>query len=386
MAASIDFPPPPPPPPAEEPDASQRWNAESISKGGDDVDQFIWAHGRRGHHLHDKPPSSLDRNVLHFLENVDFDDIGRRKLDRLGAVAAALVARRSFRFSAVDGTGLGWSSSSLAKCLSRLTSLREEHGPTLRDSFYPLRLVLSADEFRREIDLYGGEVRLNPAATDLQWLETLGRVDDEGLRTHRENVAALRRYLDAVERAFDAKVVRGRTCEPESYHRCLERLVREVRTETLIPPSTVGMSLPTISHGAKIVVESEQARRRARLRDDGNFEVGAGLSSRQIRKALSDFAGASQERRHIEAEVQTRRRRLASRAAYDFGVQGVHEASPTVKTDQVCECLSRLLEKDEAEKELLRGYLAGQSIGIAARGHLCHLGDDGSIVIPTNCT
>jgi hypothetical protein len=57
-----------------------------------------------------------------------------------------------------------------------------------------------------------------------------------------------------------------------------------------------------------------------------------------------------------------------------------------VPSDDVSECLSRLLDKDEAERRALRGYLAGQSIGIAGRGHLCHLGDDGSIVIPTNCS
>ena len=34
-----------------------------------------------------KSPSSLNRNVLHFLKQVDFNDIKQRKLDRINATA-----------------------------------------------------------------------------------------------------------------------------------------------------------------------------------------------------------------------------------------------------------------------------------------------------------
>ena len=69
---------------------------------------------------------------------------------------------------------------------------------------------------------------------------------------------------------------------------------------------------------------------------------------------------------------------------YEFGVQGVKKVSSMVTSDQMSECLLTLL--NHPEKEVLRGHFAGQSIGVAGRGQLCHLGDDGSIVIPSNCS
>jgi hypothetical protein len=55
---------------------------------------------------------------------------------------------------------------------------------------------------------------------------------------------------------------------------------------------------------------------------------------------------------------------------YEFGVQRVDKVSSNLASDQMAECLSMLLNKDEAEKEILRGYLAGQSVGIAGRGQV----------------
>jgi hypothetical protein len=64
----------------------------------------------------------------------------------------------------------------------------------------------------------------------------------------------------------------------------------------------------------------------------------------------------------------------------------VNRAGHAVTSDDMSKCLSQLLDKEEAKRQELRGYLAGKSIDVASRGHLCHLGDKGSIVIPMNCS
>jgi len=71
---------------------------------------------------------------------------------------------------------------------------------------------------------------------------------------------------------------------------------------------------------------------------------------------------------------------------YAFGIQKVTKVSSIVTSEQMSDCLLTLLNKDDAEKEALHGHLAGQAVGIAGNGHLCHLGDDGSIIIPADCS
>ena len=75
---------------------------------------------------------------------------------------------------------------------------------------------------------------------------------------------------------------------------------------------------------------------------------------------------------------------MIDRTMSEFGVQRVAKL-PLVDSDGVSKCLSMLLDKDIAEKDTLKRFLAGQYVGVAGRGHLCHLGDDGSIVIPVDC-
>ncbi len=110
------------------------------------------------------------------------------------------------------------------------------------------------------------------------------------------------------------------------------------------------------------------------------------MDLREVREFIGEHAGRSGEYAWIETEKRDACRRIADRFTREFGVVGVDRVGHAVTSDDVSECLSRLLDKDEAGRRALRGYLAGQSIGVAGRGHLCHLGDDGSIVIPTNCS
>jgi len=413
MAASISFPPPPPPPPiiSSQPQythqnneyanihhrstVSNQFHQQQFGAVRNNVDQFIWSQGSSllfgGHHHHKKTPNSTNRNVIHFLNNLDYDHIKQRKLDRINATAAVLVARRAFQFSAIDGTGLGWSSASLAITISRLTDLHEEHRAKLGvTSFYPFRLVLTSDEFQSRVDLFGGVVRLNPAATVVQWLGVLMDVTTEDVRILKENQRLLKRYGKIVEDALGLRVVKGHTCESEEYYRCMERLAMESRRWD--DGSTRGggeegknNALLAVSNEACAVIESEQACRRGRLRKDGTFEVGAGMGLQMIRKTLGDYAVRSNESIRIESEKRARCQEVVDRFMYEFGVQRVRKISSLVASDQMSDCLSTLRRKEEGEKEILR-CLAGQSIGIAGSGQLCHLGDDGSIIIPTNCS
>ncbi|KAL3785543.1 hypothetical protein ACHAW5_010504 [Stephanodiscus triporus] len=333
-----------------------------------------------------KSPSSINRDLLHFLRNTDYDHIKQRKLSRIHATAAALVARRAFAFSAIDGTGLGWSSSSLAICLSRLTSLHEEHGAKLLvRSFYPFRLLLSNDEFHCKVDPFAGVVRLNPAATSLQWLGTLATVSDDSVRALKENQSELRRNILDVESALGVRPVKGHTCEPEEYHRCVGRLASESRRDVGIEDGGKSELTPS-SNKATLVIESAQDCRGGRLRTDGNFAVGAGTDLRGARMTIGEHASRSNERIRTEMEKRATCRAVVERFVREFGVLRVDGAGPAVTSDDVSGCLSALLERDAVERRALRGYLAGQSIGVAGRGHLCHLGDDGSIVVPANCS
>jgi len=336
----------------------------------------------------------MNRNFIHFLTNLDYDHIKQRKLDRINATAAVLVARRAFQFSAIDGTGLGWSSASLSITISRLTDLHEEHHAKLGvTSFYPFRLVLTSDEFQSRVDLFGGVVRLNPAATVVQWLGILMDVDAESVTIVKENQRLLKRYGKIVDDALGLRVVKGYTCESEEYYRCMERLAMEISRRWNDSRTCGGgvreegnnNALLAVSNEARVVIESEQACRRGKLRKDGTFEVGSGMDLQMIRKTIGDFAVRSNECILIESEKRARCQEVVHRFMYEFGVQRVHKISSLVASDEMSDCLSMLLHKDEDEREIFR-CLAGQSIGIAGSGQLCHLGDDGSIIIPTNCS
>ncbi len=359
--------------------SSSHWNSAIKN----DVDKFIWMTGwgaRREYKL----PNSMNRDVLHFLKDIDFDQIKQRKLSRINATACALVARRAFKFLAIDGTKLGWSSSSLAICLSRLTSLHEDHQSRLQiKSFYPFRLLLSSDEFRLKVDAFAGTIRLNPASTSLQWLDTLASVTEDNVRMVKKYQDNLTRNIAEVENALGLRVVKGHTCDPEEFHHCIEQLGLESSRNRQLGD---GKALLFVPKQIVVVLESSEDCRHGKLRKDGSIAIGAGTSLNEIRATVASLASRANEYVQVDSENQTRFLASADQFMYEFGVQKISKASSMVTSEQMSECLSVLLSKDEAEKYMLRGYLAGQSIGVAGDGHLCHLGDDGSIIIPANCS
>ena len=301
-------------------------------------------------------------------------------------LSAALVARRAFHFSSIDGTRLGWSSASLAICLSSLTALHEEHESKLISSFYPFRLTLSGDEFQNKVDLYAGVIRLNPAATLLQWLGIISEVSHNNVVTLKNNLKELKCNQSEVEHAFGLRVIKGHTCCSEEYHKCMKRLAMEISQNN--SSSQEDKSALTISNKkSKIIIESSQTCRRGRQRKhDGSFEVGASMNSMQILSIIGKFASKSNRIIEEQSKHQERCKELINRVMYTYGVEKIKQVSSTVTSEQMSQALSILLNKDEGEQQELRGYLAGQSIGIVGHGQLCHIGDDGSIYIPTNCS
>jgi hypothetical protein len=191
------------------------------------------------------------------------------------------------------------------------------------------------------------------------------------------------RNISEVKNALGLSVVKGHTCDPEEFHRCIDQLGFESHGNS---DNGDGKALISVSKQNVVVIESNQDCRQSKLRKDGSIAIGAGMNLNEIRTTIASLARRSNQ--NIRIEVENRRRFLASadQFMYEFGVEKVSKVSSMVTYEQMSECLSVLLNKDEASKDMLRGHLAGQSIGIAGDGHLCHLGDDGSIIIPANCS
>jgi hypothetical protein len=104
------------------------------------------------------------RDLRHFLASLDSNEIASRKASRIDVVAIASVVRKNINFQllmVLDWAGL---SASLAVLLGKLLDLSQEHSHKFHvSSFYPLRLVWSSED--QPLDLYGGNLYLNPAAT-----------------------------------------------------------------------------------------------------------------------------------------------------------------------------------------------------------------------------
>jgi hypothetical protein len=82
---------------------------------------------------------------------------------------------------------------------------------------------------------------------------------------------------------------------------------------------------------------------------------------------------------HAESQRKVRCHETIDRAQWQLGLQKVYHTK-LVRADEVIDCLGRLLAVDQREQ--IKRSLAGSSLGIAGRGQFCHLGDDGSVVIP----
>jgi|UniRef100_A0A7S2UCY8 hypothetical protein len=299
----------------------------------------------------------------------------------MDASAAALVARRAYGFQSIDGTSLGWSSANLAICLSTLTALFDEHGSSLQlTSFYPLRLLLSSDEIQGKIDLYDGIIMLNPAATPLQWLQTLKNVSHDDIGKYKINQTRLKRYLEIVQNSLGIKLKKGHSCSSYDYHMFVERLA--IGIENRLKEEGMVLSSQALAlERVLVTVESSQACRRGVLNANGSIRVGADMTGEAVAASIARLSTDARKKVIKQADLLQTVKTNIGRAQEEFGFYRVYRAGlPKVTSEEVLTCLSTLLESTELDQ--LKGSLAGNSLGIAGSGHYCHLGDDGSIVVP----
>lgn len=314
------------------------------------------------------------RDLRLFLSSLDSNEISARKASRMDVTAAASVVRRDYQFSAVDGTGLGWSSASLATLLRKLVDLFQEHSHKYHvASFYPLRLVWSSED--QALDLYGGNLFLNPAATPIQWLDHLLSVTPDALTFQDKVRTRLTEACHQVNTFLGVTFQKGHSCSSREYFELLDRLADFAPTQSRPDPFNYAITLERIH----VMVESPQACRRAILTREGHIRVGSSMTSETIISAVSTLqpkarAKLSQSRLDkATAQVTSQQMQL------EFGLARVH-CSKIVNVDQFVGALVRLLQLEEQEE--LKRKLAGNSLGIIGTGQFCHLGDDGSLLVP----
>jgi hypothetical protein len=315
------------------------------------------------------------RDLWGFLGCLDFNEIENRRASRIDAAAAALVARRLYLFQAIDGISTGWSSASFAILLKSLIKLHEEHNAHFHvDSFYPLRLVFSNDEFHNSLDLFSGRIYLNPAWTPLQWLESLQEVTADRLEEFRQNRLRLEEQQGLVQNSLGVKLKKGYSCSSEEYHVFLERL-----SQTLHLGEHDQQSRSLAVEHIFVTVESSSAYRHARVTREGSIRVNFSMTEEGLREAITRMSQSARDCRLREREEQERCDEAIRQIQWELGLQRVYRTG-IVSHSQFAGALSRLLE----HRLKLKGCLSGLSLGIAGSGQFCHLGDDGSVIIPFN--
>lgn len=372
-----------PPPSSSSPLESQKYQSMKVNN-------FFWAtQESQGastgiNHAFDVN-TNRGRDLLNFINNVDRKEIEQRKADRIDASAAALVARQAFKFQSIDGTGLGWSSSSLAKCLKSLTKCYDEHNSKFRvNSFYPFQLILSNDEFHEKLDVYGGKIMLNPGSTHIQWLELLMAVTEDTLSSLETNRKELEKNLFLVQNSLNVKLKKGFSCSSLEYYIFLKGIANMLshhNTFSNEQPQSLNNSLAL--NRVVVVVETDQACRRPVVTPDGEIRISSSFSTNEISSSVSNLRSTALENINKDATMKSQIKDLESMLKYEYGVTKVYKNRfGRVTNDQYLHGLSNILTvncKSRAQ-EMKRG-LAGNSLGIVGSGH-CHLGDDGTFLIP----
>ena len=239
--------------------------------------------------------------------------------------------------------------------------------------------------------MYAGTIKLNPAATSLQWLGVLTTITEDSIRTLQEKQSILKHNMLNVEQALRVRLVQGYTCASEDYHHYIEQLASDIRqsiaTNEIIDKANNTELIIQSNIAITLVIESNHECRHGKLRKDGKLVIGTMMKLHEVQCTINKYASRANEYIHMENEKQLLFQQLVHRVMYDYGVIKINKVSSMVITiDDMCSCLVTLLSKEEDEKIILQNYLTGQSIGIAGCGQLCHLGDDGSIILPANCS
>ena len=321
------------------------------------------------------------RDFMNFLQNLDIKEIERRKARRIDASAAALVARQLYKFQSIDGTGLGWSSDSLAKFLTMLSKLYDEHHSKFKiDSFYPFRLILSNDEFQEKVDVFGGTIMLNPGSTHVQNLESLMSINESSLKTLEMNRNILLNCQDAVQNALDIKIKKGHSCPAREYHEFMTELSSFLDSYSMEEDDTTGNAVAL--KRIQVIVETAYACRRASVTNLGEIRLSKGITHESILKSIRSLRRDARKKVDEEDRKAKRGKELASLVQYNLGASRIFKGRISVTSDQYLDSLTALLNLPEDISFQAKQCVEGNTIGITGSGRSCHLGDDGSILIP----
>ena len=376
MSGATTLPPPPVAP------------SSNVNFGGED-DNILWAPNNGNNkgnststidHRFDVN-SKKGRDLSSFLTSITPDLIEERRMARMDASAAALVARRLYRFSAIDPPTMGWSSDSFAVLLKSLIRLHDEHTSRFHvDSFYPLRLQFFSDS---GLDVYGGSIHLRPAATQLEWLESFQEVTPERLNEYKELKQQREEYLTVIQNSFGIKLSKGHSCDSNNYHYFAERIAEDLLHQQ-DNAARVGDSATTRAlevERLRLVIESPEALRRPRATKEGTILVNSNMTQQEIVSAISTLSGTATTNLVEEKENRLKCKEAITQSQWALGLQRVSRIG-LVKHSEFLSALGRLIDRSKT----LRGSLAGFSVGICGSGRYCHVGDDGSLILPHDWT
>ena len=339
--------------------------------------------------------SNRGRDLQRFLSSITQAQIEERKAFRMDAMAAALVARRLFSFQSMDGVRLGYSSKAYAALLASLIKVHEEYNQTFGvRSFYPLRLVFARDDKKHSLDVHGGILYLHPSSTQLEWLDSIKEVTEERLEefaTNRQSAMELATLLrDGL--GID-RVQKGFTCSSLEYHSFLKQNGEPYRSTEVLssktPPSNSNELVPvptsssvSFTSGLRLVVESPNACRRAKVTKEGFIQVPSSITSSQLISTVTRLSTLAGERQDSEQREKEKCQKAIEEVQWELGLQTVSRHDNRVSREDFYDALSRLLRDKSRFEE--GGRLSGASLRVASNGQFCHLADDGALVIPHN--
>lgn len=375
-AASLPGPPPP---------APQAEHAKGL-----DVNQILWTHhaGTMTGNFHQNGAFDINsqkgRDLLSFLKATPKQKMEERRNFRMDASAAALVARRLYSFQAIDGISMGWSSESFATLVRSLIALHDEHSSRFHvDSFYPLRLVFSHDDFQSSLDLHGGILYLHPASTQIQVLETLQEVTREKLQEFLSNRELLQVRTTQIQKALGVKLLKGHSCSSLEYHTFIRRVAHEesLERQEVHPEGIVAANSALDLERVTMVVESPAAIRRPRITKEGSIQTHGEMTLGEMRAAKARLSQKARDAYKENKRAERQCKEAIEQIQWAMGIQNVTRRG-IVSHDEFLIALARLMDR----RDQFRSWLSGYSLGIAGGGHFCHVADDGSIVVPYNWT
>ena len=319
---------------------------------------------------------------------------------RMDAISVALQVRRTFQFAAIDATETGWSSASATVLFRRLLTFHEEYAKRLHvTSFYPIRLIFSPrdipDDRESSIDLYGGIVRLNPASTSIQWLETLQYVTSDSIQQIHQHRATALKNTKTIQRLLNVKLSKGFTCSSQDYHEFLERIATDRASTSEITFQTADDNLLQVSSSSltieplQAVVESDTICRRAMVTSAGIIRLGAGMSKEDCVDAIQRLSPSARNQVMVENAHIKHGDEIILNIKWQLGLQKIYRTGGFVTHTEFVDSLTRfrmLLAQQRQQQQILFQPFTDNSLGIAPMGQSCQLADDGSVVIPHNWT